>query len=119
VSPLSTTTAAGGRTFNLANDYDVTLAGFYRLAGEGLGRRVRIASLPLWMVRGALTAVQAVAKVVSGGSLSVVSDASLGFITKNNPFTSERARRELGWSPSVRPETGIPDAFRWWKEHAR
>ena len=113
-----TAAAAGGHAFNLANDYDVTLADFYRLAGEGLGRRVRIASLPLWMVRGALRAVQAVAKVASGGSLSVVSDASLGFITKNNPFTSERARRELGWSPSVRPDIGIPDAFRWWREHA-
>jgi 2-alkyl-3-oxoalkanoate reductase len=111
------TPAAGGRTFNLANDYDVTLASFYRLAGEGLGRRVRIASLPMWFVRGALTGVQAVARVASGGSLSVVSDSSLGFITKNNPFTSERARREVGWSPSVRPETGIPDAFRWWREH--
>ena len=113
----ATTDAAGGRTFNLANDYDVTLAAFYRLAGEGLGRRVRIASLPLWLVRGALSAVRVVAKVASGGSSSVVDDASLGFITKNNPFTSERARRELGWSPVVRPEIGIPEAFQWWMEH--
>ncbi|HET9684562.1 MAG TPA: NAD-dependent epimerase/dehydratase family protein, partial [Gemmatimonadaceae bacterium] len=28
---------AGGRAYNLANDYDVTVAEFFRLAGEGLG----------------------------------------------------------------------------------
>ena len=37
--------------------------------------------------------------------------------SRDNPFTSERARRELGWSPTVRPEVGIPDAFAWWREH--
>jgi nucleoside-diphosphate-sugar epimerase len=37
--------------------------------------------------------------------------------SRDNPFSSERARRELGWSPTVRPEVGIPDAFAWWKEH--
>jgi nucleoside-diphosphate-sugar epimerase len=48
--------------------------------------------------------------------LSVISSSAVDFLSLDNPFSSERARRELGWSPSVRPEVGIPDAFRWWKE---
>jgi nucleoside-diphosphate-sugar epimerase len=40
---------------------------------------------------------------------------SFDFLTRDNPFTSERARRELGWDPPVRPEEGVIDAFRWWK----
>ena len=32
-------------------------------------------------------------------------------MSRDNPFTSERARRELGWDPPVRPEAGVPDAF--------
>jgi nucleoside-diphosphate-sugar epimerase len=43
--------------------------------------------------------------------------SSLDFVTRDNPFSSERARRELGWNPLVRAETGIVDAFEWWKEH--
>jgi nucleoside-diphosphate-sugar epimerase len=112
----ATTPAAGGRAYNLANDYDVTLAEFLRLAGQGLDRRVRIVSLPKWLVAGGLKAVKAVATLVSGGGLSVVSNASLGLVTRDNPFTSDRARRELGWSPPVHPETGVPEAFRWWRE---
>ena len=58
-----------------------------------------------------------VTKAVAGGRASVVSGESLSMVTRDNPFTSERARRELGWSPQVRPERGIPEAFRWWVEH--
>jgi hypothetical protein len=36
------------------------------------------------------------------------------FLAEGNPFTSERARHELGWAPGVRPEVGVPDAFAWW-----
>jgi len=46
-----------------------------------------------------------------------VTNDSLSMITRDNPYDSSRARRELGWSPRVRPEDGVPDAFRWWREH--
>ena len=107
---------AGGRAYNLANDFDVTVAEFYRLAGEGLGRRVRIVSIPLWLARAGLQVGKRAMKLVTGSRMSVVSTASLDFVTRDNPFSSDRARRELGWAPSVRPEVGVPGAFRWWRE---
>lgn len=113
----ATSDAAGGRAYNLANDFDVTVRRFFELAGEGLGRRIRFVRVPLSVARGALRAVKVVMRVVTGGTTSVVSSASLSLLTRDNPFTSERARVELGWAPSVRPEVGIPDAFRWWREH--
>jgi len=39
-----------------------------------------------------------------------------GVLTRDNPFSSARARAELGWSPDVRPETALTEAFRWWHE---
>jgi len=47
--------------------------------------------------------------------LSMIGSSALDFVSQDNPFSSERARRELGWSPVVRPEIGIPEAFRSWK----
>jgi nucleoside-diphosphate-sugar epimerase len=113
----ATNTAAGGRAFNLANDFDVTVAEFFRLAAEGLGRRVRLVNIPLPVARSLFRAVRIGARLLTGGRSSVVSNSSLGFVTRDNPFTSERARRELGWSPSVHPSRGVPDAFRWWRAH--
>lgn len=109
--------AAGGRAYNLANDYDVTVRRFFELAAQGLGQRVRLVSIPLPVAKAAFKVVKLAARALTGGRFNVISTASLGMLTKDNPFTSERARRELGWSPVVRPEDGVPEAFRWWLTH--
>ncbi len=107
---------AGGRAYNLANDYDLTWLDFVRLAGEGLGRRVRRIPVPTALARGALAAGGALMRV-AGGKGAAPTGGALSFLTRDNPFTSERAKRELGWSPPMRPEEGVPGAFRWWSEH--
>ncbi len=112
--------AAGGNCYNLANDFPVTVAEFARLAGEGLGRRVRLVSFPTVLARPAFALARGVLRAAGSGAVAAQSAGTLDFLSRDNPFTSERARRELGWSPTVRPEAGVPDAFRWWKErHGR
>lgn len=107
--------AAGGRAYNLANDYDVTVAEFFRLAGEGLGERLRFVSLPASAAR----VVMRIAARVAPARLRSSLRQSVDFLTRDNPFTSLRARRELGWDPPVRPERGVVDAFRWYVESRR
>jgi nucleoside-diphosphate-sugar epimerase len=110
---------AGGRTYNLANDYDVTVREFFLMAGEGLGRRVRFLPIPLVAARAGIGAAMWMLHAVTGGALSGMSNSSLSFLTRDNPFTSDRARRELGWSPRVHPKHGVPEAFRWWKQNSQ
>jgi nucleoside-diphosphate-sugar epimerase len=110
---------AGGKAYNLANDFEVSVAEFYRLAAAGLGRRVRLVPVPMGVARGVLRAVLAVGRLLFGSRMDVVTESSsLDFITRDNPFSSDRARKELGWQPTVTPEIGIPDAFRWWAAHS-
>ena len=106
--------SAGGRVYNLANDFDVTVREFFTWGAEGLGRRVRLLSIPKPMAQTAFAALVFALKIATAGRLSVLSSGSLDFLTRDNPFTSERARKELGWLPTVRPERGVPEAFRWW-----
>jgi nucleoside-diphosphate-sugar epimerase len=112
----ATSDVAGGRVFNLANDYDVTVRDFFRLAAEGLGTRVAFVPVPVWMAKTGLRGFRLVDRIALEGKFAVALEGSLSFMTRDNPFTSDRAKRELGWDPSVRPEVGIPAAFRWWKE---
>jgi nucleoside-diphosphate-sugar epimerase len=105
--------AAGGRAYNLANDFDVTVRRFFALGAQGMGKRVHFLSIPRSVAHGAWATVKFLAVAATAGKLSVLSNASLEIISENNPFTSERARRELGWSPPVHPDEGIPEAFRW------
>ena len=111
------TDAAGGRAYNLANDFDVTASDFFRLAGEGLGLRLRQVRVPYVVAKGMERAVFRMSRLLTGKRISGVSFSAVDFLARDNPFTSERARRELGWDPPVRPEVGIPDAFRWWATH--
>jgi 2-alkyl-3-oxoalkanoate reductase len=105
-----------GAVYNLANDYDVTVADFVRLAFQGLGRRPPLTPpFPLPLARAGVAVVRAGAALIAGRALAVQAGSTVDFLSRNNPFSSERARRELGWAPSVRPEDGIPEAFRWWK----
>jgi len=106
---------AGGRVFNLANDYDVTVRDFFTFAAQGLGKRVRFVPVPIWTAKTTLRGFRIVDRLVLDGKFAVALEGSLSFMSRDNPFTSDRAKRELGWNPSVRPEIGIPEAFRWWK----
>jgi hypothetical protein len=40
---------------------------------------------------------------------------TLNMLARDNPFTSDRARSELSWSPSIVPDVGLTEAFRFWK----
>ena len=108
---------AGGRAYNLANDFPVTVADMVQLGSNGLGRRVRGITVPLPVARATFAGLARIAKLAHRHAMAVQLPAAVDTFSRDNPFTSERARRELGWSPTVRPEVGIPDAFAWWKEH--
>jgi nucleoside-diphosphate-sugar epimerase len=106
----ATNDRAGGRAYNLANDFDVRWREFYKLASRGIGKRVRLVSIPASIARIGLAVTKRVVR------WNIVRTASLDFMTRDNPFSSERARRELGWSPRLSPEQSIPEAFRWWRD---
>ncbi|MEO8562637.1 MAG: NAD-dependent epimerase/dehydratase family protein [bacterium] len=108
---------ANGNAYNLANDFEVTVADFFRYAAEGMETSIRIVSVPMLAARIAVGAFQVVAPLVVGDRFNSVTSATLDFIARNHPFSSERARRELGWDPQIRPEQGVVEAFRWWAAH--
>jgi nucleoside-diphosphate-sugar epimerase len=112
----ATTDRAGGRVFHLTNDFDVTVADLVRFASRGLGRRVVAPRVPTAVGRAAFRAL-ALALVAAGRrDLAPHVEGLLQMLTRDNPFTSERARRELRWSPVIRPSAGLRDAFRWWRD---
>ncbi len=114
----ATNDRARGRAYNLANDFDVTAAEFFQLAAKGLDVRLRMVRLPYGFAKRAERALRRVAGFIPGSRAQAVSFSAVDFLGRNNPFTSERARAELGWDPQVRPEQGVPEAFAWSAEHA-
>ena len=108
---------AGGRAYNLANDFDVTVSDFVRLAAEGLGKKLISVSIPLFAARAVMAVVKGAVSLVRGSEMASHANSTLSFMSRDNPFSSERARRELGWDPPYRPQASIPEAFRWYRDN--
>lgn len=106
---------AGGRVFLLANDFPVTVTDLVRCAEAGLGRRIYAPAVPEPVGKAGFAALGGILKAVRKGVLARHATGTFRMLTRDNPFTSERARRELGWSPSIQPEVGLTEAFRYWK----
>ena len=113
------TDPACGRIYHLTNDFPVTVRDLVALAEEGLSRRIRSTSIPVWGARIGFKVLAWSLSMIGRQELSRHADGTLDMLTRDNPFTSRRAHRELRWSPSIHPSQGIPEAFRWWKTHRR
>jgi nucleoside-diphosphate-sugar epimerase len=105
---------AGGRVYHLTNDFDLTVAELVRFAERGLGHRIRTPRVPLRVGRAAFRVLGIVLAAAGRRDLAPHAEGLLEMLTRDNPFSSERARRELGWAPTLRPAEGIPAAFGAW-----
>jgi len=110
----ATTDAAGGKAYLLANDHPVTASDLVRCAETGLGRGIWAPEVPYSVGRAGFGALKLALVAFGRGDLARHARGTLEMLTRDNPFTSERARTELGWAPTVRPEVALVEALRWW-----
>ena len=80
--------------------------------------RLRLLRIPTAAARGAERLFRMMAPMLPGNRFKAVSFSAVDFMSRDNPFSSDRAKRELGWAPPVKPETGVPEAFRWYAANA-
>ncbi|HEV2178742.1 MAG TPA: NAD-dependent epimerase/dehydratase family protein [Gemmatimonadaceae bacterium] len=113
----ATTSGAQGRVYNLTADFPITVADLVRLASQGLGRRVFTPRIPRAVGRAMFHVLEVALLAAGRRGVSRRSGGTFDLLTNDNPFREARARRELGWQPSVAPGDGIPAAFRWWADH--
>jgi nucleoside-diphosphate-sugar epimerase len=102
---------AGGRAYNVTNDQPITVTAFYDAAQNGLGRRARWVRIPGALAQGALTVAGAALRALRIPGSALLNATSLDFLLQDNPFSSERAQRELGWTSAVDPPAAVAEAF--------
>ncbi len=103
---------ASGRAYNLSGDFPVTQRWFFSRLAESLGRRPRFVRLPFSFAYALAWGVERMPSRLS--ARSGFNRRRVAFLGRSNPFVAERARRELGWSPSVRPEEAVRRAAGWY-----
>ena len=115
---VGTNESAGGKIYHLTDDFPITVSDLVRYGAEGLGCRVRRVHVPTAVAKIGFGVLKPLLVAISRSDLAPHTEGTLDMLTRNNPFTSRRAREELGWVPTTRPEAGLPEAFRSWKARA-
>ena len=107
-----TSETGAGRAYNVTNDAPITVGEFYEAAQAGMGRRVRWLPVPGALARGALAIAGAALHLLGAPGSALLNSTSLDFLLRDNPFSSERARLDLGWTSTVDPREAVAEAFR-------
>ena len=112
---VGTNESAGGKIYHLTDDFPITVSDLVRYGAQGLDCQIRRIRIPTAMAKIGFGLLKPILIAVGRGDLAPHTEGTLDMLTRNNPFTSRRAREELGWLPTTRPEIGLPEAFRSWK----
>lgn len=110
---------AVGRVYHLTEDRPVTVRMLVEAAVRGLGGSARTVEVPRPVARVGFLALAGALSVAGRVDLARHARGSYLTLTRDNPFSAKRARRELGWHPEIDPAQALEDAFRWWSERRR
>lgn len=106
--------AALGQVFLLAGPRYTSLRELVTLISGALGRKPPRGHLPLWPLLTAATAVEFVCRPL--GIDPPLHRRRTDFFTKDRAFTSEKARRMIGYNPTVELEEGLRRTAEWYRE---
>lgn len=103
---------------NVTNDGKTTQREFFQSVGRALGKRVILVRLPVVVARVLSSCVQLLLRAFVPGKYSGVGGRAALFLARNNPYSSDRARRELDWHPTTSPEDALRRSVRWFVDNA-
>lgn len=106
--------AALGETYIMAGEEHTTLNEFVDLIASAVGVEPPRGHIPVWPVMAAAVACEAVCRPL--GIDPPLHRRRVAFFTKNRIFSIEKARRELGFRPSVPFKEAILRTARWYFE---
>jgi nucleoside-diphosphate-sugar epimerase len=106
------TPAAIGQAYNVANDDAITAREFVAAVSRGLGRELRTVNLPAGPAVSAAKLVDRLRGLMGPSRYPGSAASAVRYWKGGNPYTSDKARRELGWNPTIRHSEGIEKAVR-------
>ncbi|MGH7546116.1 MAG: NAD-dependent epimerase/dehydratase family protein [Gemmatimonadota bacterium] len=108
---------ASGRVYNLADDFPITQKEFLSRFAAGLDRDPIFLPLPYAVAYALAWVVEMLPGRIS--TASGLNRRRVSLAGRPNPFSAERARRELGWAPSVPHEEAIRRSVEWYRADGR
>lgn len=99
----------GFRAYNVTQDAPplLTQREFFATFADAIGRRPRFVPVPVVLVRFGVAVWTTLLRLVLPGRYAGLGGAAISFILGENPYSTDRIRAELGWTPPFDTRTAI------------
>lgn len=99
----------GFRAYNVTRDAPplLTQREFFATFAAVVGRRPRFIGVPVGLVRFGMAIWSTLLRVLFPGRYAGLGGAAISFILGENPYSTDRIRAELGWTPPFDTRTAI------------
>ena len=114
VAALDAPARPGFRAYNVTRDAPplLTQREFFAAFAEAIGRPLRFIPVPLGLVRFGIGVWSTLLKALFPGRYAGLGSAAVSFILGENPYSTERIRRELGWTAPLDTRSAIARSVR-------
>jgi len=113
----ATNEKAVGEAYNLASDGEITQREYFSRIAAELGVEGPTRKVPYWLAKQGAFWMECFGHLVHKKTPPLVTRYSVWLMGRQCFFTSEKARRQLGWRPSVPYDEGIRRAVAWCRQH--
>ena len=110
---------AEGQAYNLCSEGDITQAQFLKAVTDAIGLPPVQRRLPFWLAYSAGFMSEVIAKVIRLKRPPYVTRYAVALVGRSTRFSIDKARQQLGWSPIVKAEEGIPSTLAWLRGNER
>ena len=114
VAAIDSPQGPGFRAYNVTRDAPPLLSQreFFATFAQAIGRRARFVPVPVGVIRAGIAAWSTLLKLLFPGRYAGLGSAALTFILGENPYSTERIGRELGWLPPFDTRSAVARAVR-------
>ncbi len=109
----ATSEKAVGESYNLADDGEITQREYFNKIAECIGAKPVTKKVPRWLARHAAFYMELFGHMFGRKTPPLVTRYSVWLIARQCFFSSEKARRELGWKATVAYDEGIEKSVKW------
>ena len=113
----ATSERAVGQSYNLSSDGEITQAEYLNRIARCIGAEPVTRRVPYWLAYQAAFWMELFGHALRRKRPPLVTRYAVWLMGRRCFFSSEKARRELGWKPTVGYEEGIERSVRWCLDH--
>ncbi|HLU25761.1 MAG TPA: NAD-dependent epimerase/dehydratase family protein [Longimicrobiales bacterium] len=107
-----------GRAYNLTAERPLTVREIIETFGRVLGRVPRVVSVPTALALSVAAVGDVILRVLPGFGQPALGRL-VRRLSRDDPYDTTRARRELGWQPRVAPEEALARTAAWYRDSKR